>query len=319
MKRTKLGKSDLEVSNLCLGAMYFGTKVAEKTSFRLLDQYVEAGGNFIDTANCYAFWIEGGVGDESEALLGRWIKERGNSDTLTIATKVGCRPSYVGAPYPNGLQGLRGNIIIKEVENSLRRLGIDTIDLYYTHQDDRSVPLEETLKALDQLVNSGKIRHIGCSNIAAWRIGEAKRISEKSGYPSFCCVQLRHTFLPGDNTGIQLNINEEHLDFAKNHDLSLLAYSPLLQGAYTQKDRPVPDEFLKPGYRTRLAVLHSIADDLGATPNQVILAWMLQNQPLIIPVIAASTSEQLKENLAATNITLTEDQLATLSSPKPKF
>jgi aryl-alcohol dehydrogenase-like predicted oxidoreductase len=316
MDITRLGKSDLEVSKLCLGTMYFGTKVDEKTSFRLLDEYVEAGGNFIDTANCYAFWIEGGIGDESENLLGRWMKERDNRNALTVATKVGCRPKYVGAPYPDGLQGLSGKTIIEDVENSLKRLQIETIDLFYTHQDDRRVPLEETLSALDRLVKSGKVRHIGCNNIAAWRIENARGISAKNGYSDFCCAQLRHTFLPGDNTGIQLNINEEHLDYAKSHDLSLLAYSPLLQGVYTRGDRPLPDEFLKPGYRTRLEVLRRTADDSGATANQVVLAWMLQNQPPIIPVIAASTSEQLEENLKSVNLTLTDEQLASLSSPK---
>ena len=314
MKKVILGNTNLEVSTLCLGTMYFGTKVDEKTSFRLLDEYVEAGGTFIDTANCYAFWIEGGVGDESEALIGRWLKSRGNRDKLTIATKVGCRPGYAGAPFSDGLQGLRRDVIIKDVEDSLKRLGVETIDLYYTHQDDRTVPLEETLGALEHLVGSGKVRHIGCSNMAAWRIQQAKTVSEAQNFPSYCCAQLRHTFLPGDDTGVQLSINEEHLDYASTHEFSLLAYSPLLQGAYTRKDRPVPDEFLKPGYQTRLATLYKIADEVEATPNQVVLAWMLQGQPSVVPLIAASTPEQLEENLGATRVTLTEKQLASLSS-----
>lgn len=315
METVNLGKTDLKVSSLCLGTMFFGTTVDEATAFRLLDQYVEAGGTFLDTANCYAFWADNGTGDESEALLGRWFTARGNRDALTVATKVGCRPRYLGAPFPEEAQGLRREVIFKDVEESLRRLGVETIDLYYTHQDDRSTPLEETLGALDALVQSGKVRQLGCSNMAAWRIEQARNVSETNGNANFCCAQLRHTYLPGGDTGVQLHIGEEHLDYALNQGLSLLAYSPLLGGVYTRADRPVPREYVRPGYETYLATLNEVAAEVGATPNQVVLAWMRQSRPAIIPLIAASTAEQLQENLEAVQVTLSPEHLARLAEP----
>lgn len=319
MDRTTLGNSDLTVSELCLGTMYFGTTVDEPTAFRLLDQYVEAGGNFLDTANCYAFWAENGTGDESEALIGRWMTSRGNRDALTVATKVGCRPRYPGAPFPEEAQGLRRDVIVRDVEASLRRLQVDTIDLYYTHQDDRHAPLEETLGALDELVRAGKVRQVGCSNMAAWRIEQARSISAARGYPGFCCAQLRHTYLPGGDTGVQLHLGDEHLDYARGHAFGLVAYSPLLQGAYTRADRPLPAEFVRPGHDAYLATLTNVAQEIGLTPNQVVLAWMQQGDPPVIPLIAASTTAQLEENLNAVGVTLTPEQMDLLATPRLQF
>ncbi|MFW6288393.1 MAG: aldo/keto reductase, partial [Spirochaetota bacterium] len=234
MKTLKLGHSGIEVSEVCLGILPYGTKVDRDTSFALLDAYYEAGGRFIDTANNYSMWHAGGVGTESEAMLGEWLRARGNRNELVIATKVGFNRADRGP-------SLSKETIEQEIAGSLERLGIDTIDLYYAHADVRTDPLEETLGAFDSFVQSGAVRAIGCSNYRAWRIAEARAVSEASGWASYCCVQQRHTYLrprPGASFGAQTSSNEDLLDYCREHDdFRLLAYSPLQNGAYTRKDR----------------------------------------------------------------------------------
>ena len=317
MDYTFLGNTQMQVSTLCLGTMYFGTRTAEETAYQLLDQYVDAGGTFLDTANCYSFWSDNGIGDESEEVLGRWMQARNNRHDVVLATKVGCRPTFVGAEFPRHAQRLTAEVIIQNVEQSLQRLRTDYIDLYYAHRDDRETPLEETLEAFARLTQAGKVRQIGCSNIAMWRIDRAKQIARTHDWPEYCCAQLRHTLLRlnrGTNTDIQVLVNDEHLEYsATQPDLTLLAYSALLSGAYTRTDRPVPSEYQSHDTEARLAVLKSIAQEVGATPNQVVLAWMMQGTPAIIPIIAASTPEQLQENLDAQQVTLSPEQLHALN------
>jgi len=190
MKTTSLGFTNLSVSQMCLGAMYFGTRNDEATSFRLLDMYVEAGGFFIDTANIYSHWVTGCKGYESERLLGRWMKARKNRSSVVIATKVGFEIPAYGVE-----RGLPATTILQECEKSLRNLGVETIDLYYAHCDDPNTPLEETLSAFDRLVQAGKVRTIGASNYLAWRLEEARWVSQTHGWSEFCCVQQRHTYL----------------------------------------------------------------------------------------------------------------------------
>mgnify|MGYP001351424493 FL=1 len=310
MRTVPLGHTGIEVSALCLGAMYFGTRTDEATSLALLDQYVAAGGSFIDTANIYAHWVEGGQGGKSESLLGRWMKARGNRAELFIASKVGFE-------YPGVERGLSARRIEAECDKSLRRLGVETIDLYYAHVDDRRTPLDETLEAFDRLAQAGKVRFAGASNYTAWRLEEARAISAVRGYAAFCCVQQRHTYLrpkPGANFDPQLAANDDLLDYcrARKAEVALLAYSPLLGGAYTRPDRPVPDQYTGPDTDARLAALRTVAAAHGATPNQIVLAWMLHSDPVTIPVFAASTPEQMMENLGALDITLTAEQMAHL-------
>jgi aryl-alcohol dehydrogenase-like predicted oxidoreductase len=318
MQLVPLGKTEAQVSELCLGCMYFGTKIDEATAFQLLDQYVDAGGNFLDTANCYAFWIDGGTGDESETVIGRWMKSRHNRDRMFLATKVGFRPAFPGGEFPKDAQGLSATVILQEVDRSLQRLGTDYIDLYYTHLDDRTTPIEETLDTLNQLVVAGKVKHIGCSNITTWRIERAKQISRRYQWVEYCCVQQKYTYLRpnwGADFAGQVFASEELLDYcAANPDLSLLAYSPLLLGAYVRSDRPLPDAFKTADMEARLATLEAIAHDVGATVNQLILAWMLQNTPPMIPLIAASTSEQLQESLEASHVVLRPEQIHALNT-----
>jgi aryl-alcohol dehydrogenase-like predicted oxidoreductase len=312
MKTVPLGNTGVQVSALCLGAMYLGTRQDEATSFRLLDQYVDAGGTFIDTANIYAHWIPGGHGGESEALLGRWMKQRGHRDRLFLASKVGF--GYPGVP-----RGLTPELIKEECEKSLKRLGVDVIDLYYAHVDDRQTPLRDTLEAFDQLVKSGKVRFIGASNYRAYRLERAHALSRANHWHEFCCVQQRHTYVrprPGASFDPQLAANEDLLDYvrARKGDFALLAYSVLLGGAYTRPDRPIPDEYAGPDSNARLAALRAVAQEVGATPNQIVLAWLMHGDPPVIPLVAASTREQMAENLGAVEITLSAEQVARLDS-----
>ncbi len=314
MKKVKLGNTDTNVSTLCLGAMYFGTKQTQDESFTLLDQFAEAGGNFIDTANIYAHWIPNGEGGDSETCIGRWIRACGNRDKVVVATKV-------GFPYNNVPQSLKANIIEEECNKSLRRMGLETIDLFYAHVDDRSTPIEETLEAFHRLVLAGKVRYIGASNYMAWRLEEASWKSERNGWPEYQCVQQRHTYLrriQGTTVGDpQVDLNDDLQDYCRNRDLTLLAYSPLLSGAYTREDRQLDERFLGADTDKRMTTLRAVAAEIGATLNQVVLAWMLGSDPQVIPLIAASSKEQMAENLAVVDIQLTKEQMDRLNTAGP--
>lgn len=310
MRSVSLGDSGVAVSTLCLGAMYFGTRQDQSQSFALLDHYYEAGGRFIDTANIYAFWEPDGKGGESEPVLGAWFKERRNRDQIFIASKV-------GFGYQNVPMGLTAKVIERECEKSLQRMGIETIDLFYAHVDDRNTPMEETMEAFSRLVSAGKVRHIGASNFAAWRLEEARGVSQANGWPGYCCVQQRHTYLrpkPGASFSPQRAVNDDLLDYCRNRDVTLLAYSVLLSGAYTRPERAIAAEYAGRDTDDRLATLRVVAQELGASPNQVILAWLLQGDPPVLPLIAASSGQQLQENIDALDITLSADQMERLSS-----
>lgn len=321
MKTVPLGKTGISVSDMCLGTMLFGTRNSEKDSFRLLDQYVDSGRNFLDTANCYAFWEENGTGDESEKLLGRWMAERKNRDQLFIATKVGCDPNLEkGSEWPQNKEGLSSQTIRLRVEESLSRMKTDFIDLYYTHAPDNETPFEETLETLDALVTEGKVRHIGASNLPAWKLERAKKISQHHQWAEYSCLQQRHSYLRpkfGSEfaSGIQEWASEELLDYCtENKEVTLLAYSPLLGGAYAREDRPLMEEYNTDETRNRLEALKSVAEEVGGTVNQVVLAWMMQGSPTIIPLIAASTPKQLEENLKAADLILSSEQLKRLTT-----
>ncbi len=310
MQTVQLGHTRQQVSALCLGAMYFGTRQDEAASYRLLDQYVDAGGAFVDTANIYAHWA-GGQGGDSEALLGRWMAARGNRDRLFIASKVGF--GYGDVP-----RALTPALVEAECDKSLKRLGTDVIDLYYAHVDDRETPLRDTMGAFARLVDAGKVRYIGASNYLAYRLERAHTLSKANGWPSFCCVQQRHTYLrlkPGASAAPQVVANDDLFDYvrARSDDFTLLAYSALLGGTYTRADRPLLDTYHGPDADARLAALRAVAAEAGVTPNQVVLAWMRQSDPPVLPLIAASTSAQLAENIAALDVVLSADQMQRLT------
>lgn len=310
MKKVLLGNSGLEVSICCLGAMYFGNRTDKTTSYQLLDQYAESGGTFLDTANIYARWVPGCVGGESETLLGEWMRERNNREQLFIASKVGFH-------YPGVEKGLRAQQIEEECHKSLKRMGIDTIDLYYAHADDRNTSMEETMEAFDRLVKAGKVRVIGASNFVAWRLEEARWVSQTHGWAEYCCIQQRYTYLrpkAGTTFGFQVAANGELLDYCRTRGMTMLAYSPLLRGAYSREDREFQSQYVGPDADARLGALKNVAEQIGATVNQVVLAWMMQSNPLVIPLVAGSTKEQLQENLGALDIELSADQMKYLNT-----
>ena len=305
MKKIQLSKTGVEVSCLCLGTLRFGTRNNYEQSARLMDMYVEAGGSFIDTANSYDRWCAGGKGGESQVTIGRWLRERNNRNDLFIATKVGF--GYGKVP-----EGLATSTIISECENSLRQLGTDRIDLFYAHHDDSNTPLEETLAAFDKLVKDGKVRFVGASNYLAWRLADADAICANKGWASFTCIEQRFTYLrpnSGADFGVQRIIDENLMSYCDARGKTMLPYTPLLRGAYVREDRPIPSPYRGSDTDVRLGVLQEVAQELGATVNQVILAWMMYRQPPLLPVFSAGNPEQMKENLGALNITLSTEQM----------
>jgi aryl-alcohol dehydrogenase-like predicted oxidoreductase len=300
------GRVSLQVSQLCLGTMYFGYRTDEPTSFAILDRFLEAGGTFLDTANNYGQWH--GDPGESERVIGRWRRSRGVTDEVVIATKVGARTLVDGDPSPEHWQGLGAKTIQEDAETSLRQLGVDRLDLYYAHIDDRATPLEETVDAMATLAERGTVGLLGASNHATWRIERARSIARAAGRPAYQCVQQEHSYLLAHPDPGQVNlISEELIDYATTEDLTLLAYSPLLKGVYARPGQAPPAAYDHPGNQPRLAVLGEVAAELGATPSQVVLAWLMQGRPPMIPVVGASTVAQLDELLGAAELHLDDD------------
>jgi aryl-alcohol dehydrogenase-like predicted oxidoreductase len=310
MKTIHLGKTGVEVSALCMGIMYFGNRIGKEMSYRLMDRYADAGGTFFDTANIYSFWLSGFQGGESEKVLGQWMRDRKNRSQLFIASKL-------GFAYQNVERGLRANQIQTECERSLQRLKTDVIDLYYAHVDDRDTPQEETMEAFDRLIKEGKVRYIGASNFLAWRMEKARMVSSANDWKQYCCIQQRYSYLrpkPGATFGEQVSVNEDLLDYIQSEEISLLAYSPLLKGAYTRKDRDFPEQYIGPDSDSRLAKLRTVAEEKNATANQIVYAWMMQSDPPVIPLMTASTDEQIEENLGALEVILSDAQMSRLNS-----
>jgi aryl-alcohol dehydrogenase-like predicted oxidoreductase len=335
VKKVAFGQSGENVSQICLGAMLMGTAISKEDSFAILDHFMEAGGNFIDTANCYAWWMgQQYTGDESETILGEWMKARGNRDQVFLATKVGARIRDIEslgqeailkrysdengnvrwARISEAFENLSAQAVRKGVENSLRRLQTDYIDLYYTHIDDRATPLEETLEVLNQLVQEGKVRQIGCSNIRPWRIERARQISAQHNWASHTADQEMFSYLrPKAGAGYV-----DLLDYlAANEDMMLLAYSPILKGIYNdpekRKKHHIWPEFDSDDSAARLAALSELAQELDVTNNNLVLAWLM-HQPRVIPVIGFSKKEQYLENMESIKIQLSDAQMDFLNN-----
>jgi aryl-alcohol dehydrogenase-like predicted oxidoreductase len=304
------GRVSLQVSELCLGTMYFGYRTPEDVAFELLDRFLEAGGNFLDTANCYGQWH--GEAGMSERVIGRWMKSRGVAGQMVVATKVGARTTVPGNPDARHWQGLGSRAIQADADLSRRNLGVDRLDLYYAHIDDRDTLLEETVDAFAGLAERGMAGLLGASNTATWRIERARGLAQRR--PSYSCVQQRHTFLPALPGPGQFDvITEELKDYAAAENLALLAYSPLLGGAYSDPGKPLPAAYDHPTAQARLAALYEVAAELGASANQVVLAWLLHSDPPVIPIPGASSVAQLDEILAAIELKLDDAQLARLA------
>lgn len=320
----ELGRTGEQVSQLALGAMLMGTSTDEETSFAILDRYLDAGGSFVDTANCYAWWTgPGNTGGESEEVLGRWLAGRRRDDVF-LATKGAAwvadterwRDQPNSAPY----SGAGGDSLRRELEESLRRLRTDHVDLYYVHVDDLATPLEETLAALADLVAAGKIRHLGWSNVRSWRLERIRALCEHNGWPAPVAVQQQYSYLrprPGADT--RSIVDDEQLDHLRhNKDLTLVAYSPLLKGVYgdpAKRTHHVMSRYQGPDAEARLAAVSDLAGDLGVTPNQVALAWLLhRTEPAAVALIGPRTLPQFEEALPAVRLKLSDEQLTLLDS-----
>jgi len=330
MKHIAFGNTEERVSQICLGAMLMGTAINQEDSFTILDHFADAGGNFIDSANCYAWWMGHQYnGDESETILGQWTKSRGNRDQVFLATKVGARIKNLRRLHgpdgdmlwdliPEEYEYLSAKTIRKGVEDSLRRLQTDYIDLHYAHIDDRATPLEETLGALNQLVEEGKIRQIGCSNIRTWRMERARQIGAQNDWARYVAIQQQYSYLRTKSSVDIVDTDAELLDYlATNDDLMLLAYSPILKGIYNHKEKREAyynwHMFDNKDSHVRLAALSELAKELGVTNNNLVLAWLM-HQPKVIPIIGFSKKEQYLENIESINIQLTTDQMEFLDN-----
>ncbi|MFG1805119.1 aldo/keto reductase [Streptomyces sp. NPDC049040] len=310
------------MDNLVLGAMLFGTVQDERRSFGILDHFVDAGGVWIDTADCYAFWADPtGFGGKSEALLGRWLARRpGVRDRVRISTKVGCEPTEAGR-FPETAEGLSARAVRKGIEGSLRRLGTDRVELYWAHMPDPATPLEETVAAFGELVSDGTVGRLGCSNHPVWQVERARQIARAHGVEGFTAVQQQYSYLrPRPETRPSVShrfgeVTDEARHYLEHHqEMALWAYTPLLGGGYTRTDKPLPAEYEHPGTTRRLAALDRVAAETGTNRNRVVLAWLTGGTPAATPIVGVSTVEQLDEAAAGVSLELTAEHRELLDS-----
>ena len=310
MDKRRLGRSDLMVSPLCLGGNVFGWTADEATSFQILDAYVDAGLNFIDTADVYSTWAPGHTGGESETIIGKWMKARGNRDRLVIATKVG---SEMGPSQ----KGLSKSYIRSAVEASLQRLQTDYIDLYQSHRDDLETPQQETLQAYEELIRDGKVRAIGASNFTAERLKEALTISTELGLPRYESLQNKY------NLSDRSEYEAELEPLCRKEEIGVIPYYGLASGFLTGKYRSEADfgksvrggrmaAYLNDRGKRILSALDAVAAHHGATPAQVALAWLMARPGLTAPIASATSVEQLKDIVAATRLTLSGSSIEEL-------
>lgn len=312
IQKRKLGRSGLEIAPLVFGGNVFGWTADEARSFELLDRFTERGFNAIDTADVYSSWAPGLTGGESETVLGRWLTRRGRRDDIVLMSKIG-----MWEPH----KGLSATNIEAAVEDSLRRLRTDYLDVYFAHIDDQDVPLEETLDAFAKLIAAGKVRAIGASNYSAERLREALEVSRKQGLPRYELMQ------PLYNLYDRADFESELAGVADEHELGVVSYFSLASGFLTGKYKSVEDlqgsaraDFLKDYFDDRgqklLGTLLDVAKDISATPAQVALAWLMNRPNVTAPIASATSLAQLDELLDAASLSLPEgvmEKLETLS------
>ncbi len=303
----ELGNSGLRIPRLVLGGNVLGWNLTGDEAFRVLDRFVAGGGTMIDTADIYSKWAPGNKGGESESLIGDWLRRRGRRDDVQIATKVGMD------------EGLSAATIERGIEASLRRLGTDHVDLYFSHKDDPATPFEETLSAFDRLVKAGKTRAIGASQIEAERLQQALEISRREGLARYEVLQTEYNLM--DRAAYEGPLR----DVVVRNNLGMVAFYGLANGYLTGKYRQPADLAKSPrGERSRkymegkgpkvLAALDLVAAETGGTPAQVALAWLAAQPGVTAPIASATSVEQLEELLKAMDLELTDDQVARLSA-----
>ena len=311
MEKRQLGKSSLEVAPLAFGGNVFGWTVDEETAFQLLDMFVDGGFSLIDTADSYSRWAPGNKGGESETIIGNWMKSRKNRDKVVVATKVG---SDVG----QGKRDISKKYILQEAEDSLRRLNTDYIDLYQTHWDVETVPVEETLEAYTQLVKEGKVRWIGASNLSPERLKMSLEASDKNGYPRYQTLQ------PEYNMYDREKFEKSYHQICLTENLGVISYYSLASGFLTGKYRSEAD--LKKGARGSgvkkylnerglriLSALDAVANRYGATPASIAIAWLQSRSTIAAPIASATSAIQLESLMKAIDIKLDDDAVGILS------
>jgi aryl-alcohol dehydrogenase-like predicted oxidoreductase len=311
MKTRMLGKTGLEISPLVFGGNVFGWTTDQATSFRLLDAFLAAGFNAVDTADVYSKWVPGHAGGESETILGAWMKERGNRSRVIVATKVGMEMG-------DGTKGLSRAHILRSAENSLRRLQTDYIDLYQSHIDDPNTPLEETLAAHEDLLKQGKVRAIGASNYKADRLAAALEISKKAGLPAYQTLQPNYSLI--ERAEYETNLEPVCL----REGLGVINYYPLAGGFLSGKYRSERDTEGKPRARNVtkylnergfkiLNALDQVGKKVHASPAQVSLAWLFSRPSITAPIVSATKLEQLNELIASVELTLDRESVELLN------
>jgi aryl-alcohol dehydrogenase-like predicted oxidoreductase len=311
MEKRKLGRSDIAIAPLALGGNVFGWSADEAASFAVLDTFVGEGLDFIDTADSYSAWVPGNRGGESESIIGRWLKRSGQRDRVVIATKVAKWSERKGLSPAN---------IAAAADDSLRRLGVDRIDVYFAHEDDPSVPLEDTLGAFARLIESGKVRAIGASNYSGARLAEALAISAKHGLPRYEVVQ------PEYNLVSRRSYEADIEPVVRREALGVVCYYALASGFLTGKYRSEADlgksaarsgavaKYLNARGLRVLAALDAIASAKRATAAQVALAWLIGRPSITAPIASATSVAQVQDIAAATRLSLSAEEIAELDA-----
>jgi len=308
----ELGASGLMTPPLVLGGNVFGWTVDKATSFRILDRFVDAGGTMIDTADVYSAWVPGHTGGESETIIGEWLRSSGKRDKVLLATKVGMLDGEGGSK-------LAPSRIAAAAEASLQRLGIDTIDLYFAHQDDEEVPQEDALAAFDTLIKAGKVRTLGASNFHAARLKSALDVATREGLPHYRVLQ------PEYNLVSRHKYEGELEDLCVTHNIGVVPYYGLASGFLTGKYRSEADlgksvrggrmtAFLEGKGKPVLAAMDQVAAETGASLAQIALAWLAAQDGVVVPIASATSVEQLDELVGAWDVALDRDQLDRLTA-----
>lgn len=312
MKKHTIGRTDLAVAPLAFGGNVFGWTADEQTSFQLLDAFVEAGFNLIDTADSYSHWVPGNQGGESETIIGNWLKRSGKRDQIIISTKV-------GSGLPDGKKDLSAKYILSAVDKSLQRLQTDYIDLYQSHYDDLNTPIEETLEAFWQMIKAGKVRFIGASNFSPERLTQSLEISQREGYPVYQSLQ------PEYNLYDREKYETQYEPIVSKYGLGVINYYALASGFLTGKYRSEADLSKSPrgegvkhylderGMRI-LKVLDKVAEEYSATPAQVSLAWLINQPSISAPIASATSVTQFQDIAKAAELTLDKSALDKLTA-----
>ncbi|UFH56778.1 aldo/keto reductase [Spirosoma sp. KNUC1025] len=312
MEKRTIGRSDLAVAPLAFGGNVFGWTADESTSFQLLDAFVDAGFNLIDTADSYSHWVPGNKGGESETIIGNWLKKSGKRDQVIIATKV-------GSGLANGKKDLSSKYILQAVDQSLQRLQTDHIDLYQSHYDDLETPIEETLEAFGQLVKAGKVRFIGASNFSPERLTQSLEISQKEGYPIYQCLQ------PAYNLYDRQKYEVQYEPIVRQYGLGVINYYSLASGFLTGKYRSEADlsksprgegvrQYLDERGMRILKALDEVAEEYKATPAQISLAWLIDHPTITAPIASVTSVMQFEDIAKAVTIRLDRSALDRLAS-----